>query len=72
MSVRQQPKQPPQQTVQRVQPIIPQVDKQKLFELTEKIAYELYEKRGRAHGYHEQDWADAEKVALERLLAEKK
>ena len=43
------------------------IDPKKLRETTEKIAYELYEKRGRAPGRHEADWLEAEKIARERL-----
>ena len=43
------------------------VDEQRLRELTEKVAYELYEKRGRTPGNHEADWYEAEKIARQRL-----
>ena len=35
--------------------------------LTEKLAYELYEKRGKKHGYHHADWLEAEKIAKAKL-----
>jgi DUF2934 family protein len=36
-----------------------------LQERIQQRAYELYEARGRVDGYHEQDWARAEKEVLE-------
>ena len=54
-----QPAQPPAQPAQ--------IDENKLRELTEQLAYELYEKRGRSDGNHEQDWLEAEKIARARL-----
>ncbi|MEW6571340.1 MAG: DUF2934 domain-containing protein [Nitrospirota bacterium] len=35
-----------------------------------KIAYDLYVKRGRVHGYHLQDWLEAEKIVMARHAAE--
>jgi hypothetical protein len=35
--------------------------------LTEKLAYELWEKRGRNNGNDVQDWLEAEKIARQRL-----
>lgn len=35
-----------------------------------KVAYDLYEKRGRVHGYELQDWLEAEKIIMERHVAE--
>ena len=35
--------------------------------LTEKLAYELWEKRGRKGGSDVQDWLEAEKLARQRL-----
>jgi uncharacterized protein involved in type VI secretion and phage assembly len=31
-----------------------------------KVAYELYEKRGRAHGNELEDWLEAERIVMER------
>lgn len=47
------------------------IDEGELRELTEKVAYELYEKRGRADGQDFDDWLAAEKIARERLLSGK-
>jgi hypothetical protein len=35
--------------------------------LTEKLAYEIWEKNGRKHGQDTQNWYEAEKVAKQRL-----
>jgi hypothetical protein len=35
-----------------------------------QVAYELYEKRGRAHGYHFDDWLKAERIVLARHARE--
>jgi len=45
----------------------PQIEEKKVRELTEKIAYEFYEKRGGAHGRDLDDWFAAEKTAREQL-----
>jgi hypothetical protein len=37
--------------------------------MTERIAYEMYEQRGCAHGRDLDDWLEAEKAARARLLA---
>lgn len=34
------------------------------------VAYDLYEKRGRVHGCHLEDWLEAERIVLERLAKE--
>ena len=31
-----------------------------------RVAYELYEKRGRAHGHDLEDWLEAEKIVTEK------
>jgi hypothetical protein len=31
-----------------------------------RVAYELYEKRGRAHGHELEDWSEAERIVMER------
>lgn len=31
-----------------------------------QVAYELYEKRGKAHGLHVNDWLEAEKIVMAR------
>ncbi len=36
-----------------------------------KVAYELYEKRGRADGHHVDDWLEAEKIVLARRAGKK-
>jgi hypothetical protein len=46
-------------------------DEKRLKELTAKIAYELYEKRGRKDGQAMDDWLSAEKIARERLASGK-
>lgn len=35
-----------------------------------RVAYDLYEKRGRFHGYALEDWLQAEKIVMERHLKE--
>ncbi|MGD0884148.1 MAG: DUF2934 domain-containing protein [Thermodesulfovibrionales bacterium] len=35
-----------------------------------KVAYELYEKRGRIHGYALADWAEAERIVMNRHAQE--
>jgi len=35
--------------------------------LTEKLAYELWEKKGRKHGQDVENWVEAEKMAQKRL-----
>ncbi len=32
-----------------------------------KVAHELYEERGRDHGYDLQDWLEAERIVLRRI-----
>jgi hypothetical protein len=34
------------------------------------FAYDLYEKRGRGHGYDVEDWIQAEKAVLEQLASQ--
>ncbi len=36
------------------------------YEQIRRRAYELYERRGRQHGYHEQDWFQAESELTSR------
>lgn len=31
-----------------------------------RVAYELYEKRGRAYGHELEDWLEAEKIVMEK------
>ena len=38
------------------------MDEKALHEMTEKEAYELYEKRGREHGKDLDDWLEAEMI----------
>jgi hypothetical protein len=35
--------------------------------LTEKMAYELWEKKGRRHGQDVENWIEAEKMARQKL-----
>jgi hypothetical protein len=34
------------------------------------VAYDLYERRGRVHGYDLEDWLEAERIVLERHTKE--
>ncbi len=36
-----------------------------------KVAYELYEKRGKSHGAHIDDWLEAEKIVMARHAGKK-
>ncbi len=38
----------------------------KLYEEIAKVAYELYEKRGRGDGCHVDDWLEAERIVMAR------
>ncbi len=50
----------------------PAVDSTKrLRDLTEKIAYELYERRGRVDGRADDDWFAAETIARERIAGDR-
>jgi len=42
----------------------------KPYEEIVKTAYDLYEKRGRVHGYDLEDWLEAERIVLERHAKE--
>jgi Protein of unknown function (DUF2934) len=42
------------------------MDNARLQEEIAKVAYELYERRGRVPGYAAQDWLDAEKIVMSR------
>ncbi len=53
-----------------VAPVDP-ADPKKLHDLTERIAFELYEKRGCSDGNDQSDWFTAEKIARERIAAGK-
>jgi hypothetical protein len=35
-----------------------------------KVAYDLYEKRGKMHGYALEDWLQAEKIIMKRHIRE--
>ena len=35
--------------------------------LTEKLAYELWEKKGKRHGQDVENWVEAEKIARQKL-----
>jgi hypothetical protein len=41
-----------------------------LYDEIAKVAYDLHEKRGRAHGYELDDWLEAEKIVLKRYAKE--
>lgn len=41
-------------------------------EMIEKRAYQLFLKRGGAHGYHMQDWVQAEKEIAAEIAGKKK
>ncbi|MHB8173576.1 MAG: DUF2934 domain-containing protein [Nitrospirota bacterium] len=41
-----------------------------LYDAVAKAAYDLYEKRGRAHGYHLEDWLEAEKIVMKKYAGE--
>ena len=41
-----------------------------LYDETERVAYELHEKRGKIHGYDLADWLEAERITLERYAKE--
>jgi Protein of unknown function (DUF2934) len=43
------------------------MDKKKgIYDEIARVAYELYEKRGRAHGYEKEDWLEAERIVMKR------
>jgi len=43
------------------------MDKKKdIYDEIARVAYELYEKRGKAHGYELEDWLEAERIVMER------
>ena len=43
------------------------MDKKKgIYDEIARVAYELYEKRGKTHGYEIEDWLEAERIVLER------
>ncbi len=42
------------------------MDKHKLHDEIARVAYSLYERRGRLGGYAEQDWLEAEKIVMAR------
>ncbi len=43
------------------------MDKKKgIYDEIARVAYELYEKRGRAHGYELGDWLEAERIVMEK------
>ena len=43
------------------------MDARRRLELTARLAYDLYEKRGRADGHDIEDWVAAEKTARDQL-----
>jgi len=47
-------------------------EQKRIRELTEKLAYELYERRGRAPGRAVEDWLAAERIVRERLNGREK
>jgi hypothetical protein len=44
--------------------------KKKMYDETARVAYELFEKRGRMHGYAQEDWLEAERIVMERHVKE--
>lgn len=38
----------------------------KLYEEIARVAFELYEKRGKAEGFHLSDWLEAERIVMAR------
>ena len=44
--------------------------REKLFEEITCLAYDLFERRGRAHGFALRDWLEAERVVMERHSGE--
>lgn len=42
------------------------MEKYRLHDEIARVAYSLYEKRGRVGGYAEQDWLEAEKIVMAR------
>jgi len=42
----------------------------KVYDEVARVAYELFEKRGRIHGYSHADWLEAERIVLERHAKE--
>ena len=42
----------------------------KVYDEVAQVAYELFEKRGRIHGYSHADWLEAERIVLERHAKE--
>jgi hypothetical protein len=43
-----------------------------LHEEISRVAYELYERRGRMGGHDRNNWLEAEKIAMKRHAAEEK
>jgi hypothetical protein len=41
-----------------------------LFEEVACLAYDLFERRGKAHGYALQDWLEAERIVMDRYSGE--
>jgi hypothetical protein len=41
-----------------------------LYDEIVRVAHDLYEKRGRVHGYHLEDWLEAERIVLKRHAKE--
>lgn len=52
-------------------PVAAAPDENALRDLTARIAYDLYEKRGRADGHDFEDWLEAERLASEQLRQRK-
>ncbi len=40
------------------------MEKKHLYDAIARVAYSLYEKRGRTHGCQEDDWLEAEKIVM--------
>jgi len=44
--------------------------KKKMCDEIAKVAYDLFEQRGRIHGYAQVDWLEAERIVMERHVKE--
>ena len=44
--------------------------KKKMYDEIARIAYDLFEQRGRLHGYAQEDWLEAERIVMERHVKE--
>lgn len=44
--------------------------KKKMCDEIARVAYDLFEQRGRIHGYAQEDWLEAERIVMERHVRE--